>query len=53
MIVSRWTGVEVRALRNERAYAAYRKWGWRPVGSLRPGWENAQTFDVLIRDLPL
>lgn len=38
---------------NERAYTAYRTWGWRRVGSLRPGWENAPTFDVLIRDLPL
>ncbi|WP_280421152.1 GNAT family N-acetyltransferase [Nocardia carnea] len=38
---------------NDRAYARYRKWGWSRVGSLRPGWEDAPTFDVLIRDLPL
>lgn len=38
---------------NERAYAAYRKWGWVRVGWLRPSWEDAPKFDVLIRELPL
>ncbi|MCX0275127.1 GNAT family N-acetyltransferase [Nocardia zapadnayensis] len=38
---------------NDRAYAAYRKWGWVRVGWLRPDWEDAPKFDVLIRDLPL
>ncbi|MFE6861885.1 GNAT family N-acetyltransferase [Nocardia sp. NPDC057668] len=33
---------------NDRAYAAYLKWGWHRVGSLRPQWENAPKFDVLI-----
>ncbi|RBO91350.1 GNAT family N-acetyltransferase [Nocardia puris] len=36
---------------NQLAYAAYRRWGWHRVGTLRPSWENAPTFDVLIRDL--
>lgn len=36
---------------NDRAYAAYRKWGWECVGQLRPHWDNAPTFDVLMRDL--
>jgi ribosomal protein S18 acetylase RimI-like enzyme len=38
---------------NDRAYAAYRKWGWVRVGWLRPSWESAPTFDVLIHNLPL
>lgn len=36
---------------NTRAYRAYLHWGWRKVAQLRPGWDNAPTFDVLI--LPL
>ncbi|MCP2316655.1 Acetyltransferase (GNAT) family protein [Nocardia amikacinitolerans] len=36
---------------NERAYAAYRKWGWTRAGVLTPSWPNAPTFDVLIKDL--
>ncbi len=36
---------------NERAYKAYRKWGWRRVSQLRPSWPDAPTFDVLILDL--
>ncbi|MGX1805428.1 GNAT family N-acetyltransferase [Nocardia sp. NPDC055321] len=36
---------------NERAYKAYRKWGWRKVGALRPSWPDAPHFDVLIREL--
>ncbi|WP_281211400.1 hypothetical protein [Nocardia speluncae] len=38
---------------NEHAYARYRKWGWYRVGWLRPNWENAPTFDVLMHNLPL
>ncbi|OQS15541.1 GNAT family N-acetyltransferase [Nocardia donostiensis] len=38
---------------NEHAYARYRKWGWSRTGVLRPKWEGAPTFDVLIRALPL
>ncbi|MFQ6226820.1 GNAT family N-acetyltransferase [Nocardia sp. NPDC002869] len=38
---------------NERAYARYRKWGWYQVGRLRPRWDDAPIFDVLMRDLPL
>jgi ribosomal protein S18 acetylase RimI-like enzyme len=37
---------------NERAYTAYRNWGWRKVGRLQPKWPNAPTFDVLVLDLP-
>lgn len=36
---------------NVRAYRAYLHWGWRKVTQLRPIWDNAPTFDVLI--LPL
>lgn len=36
---------------NDRAYTAYRRWGWECVGQLRPGWPDAPTFDVLMRDL--
>ena len=36
---------------NERAYTAYKRWGWECVGQLRPGWPDAPTFDVLMRDL--
>ncbi|BDT88529.1 N-acetyltransferase [Nocardia cyriacigeorgica] len=38
---------------NVNAYARYRKWGWFRIGTLRPNWEAAPTFDVLIRALPL
>lgn len=38
---------------NETAYRAYLRWGWRTVGQLRPAWEGAPLFDVLIRPLPL
>lgn len=38
---------------NERAYTRYRKWGWYRVGWLRPNWENAPAFDVLMHNLPL
>ncbi|MEU0502208.1 GNAT family N-acetyltransferase [Nocardia sp. NPDC005998] len=37
---------------NSRAYTTYRKWGWHRVGTLKPSWPDAPTFDVLIRDLP-
>lgn len=36
---------------NTRAYRAYLQWGWRKVAQLRPGWDNALTFDVLILTL--
>ncbi|MBF6090759.1 GNAT family N-acetyltransferase [Nocardia cyriacigeorgica] len=38
---------------NEHAYARYRKWGWWRVGVLRPSWESAPVFDVMVRPLPL
>ncbi|GAA2188723.1 GNAT family N-acetyltransferase [Micromonospora lupini] len=34
---------------NAAAQAAYRSWGWAKVTRLRPNWENAPIFDVLIR----
>ncbi|MGW0432591.1 N-acetyltransferase family protein [Micromonospora sp. NPDC003197] len=34
---------------NLPAQAAYAGWGWRKIGQLRPGWENAPLFDVLVR----
>jgi ribosomal protein S18 acetylase RimI-like enzyme len=34
---------------NAAAQAAYRSWGWRRITRLRPSWENAPTFDVLVR----
>lgn len=36
---------------NTGACRAYLQWGWRKVAQLRPGWENAPTFDVLILTL--
>lgn len=33
---------------NFKAYRAYLHWGWRKVAQLRPRWDNAPTFDVLI-----
>ena len=38
---------------NERAYTAYKRWGWQCVGQLRPAWPDAPTFDVLMHDLPV
>ncbi|MFC3963458.1 GNAT family N-acetyltransferase [Nocardia jiangsuensis] len=38
---------------NRRAYDRYRRWGWRRVGTLRPSWPDAPTFDVLDLPLPL
>lgn len=35
---------------NEPAQAAYAAWGWRKVAEIRPGWDNAPLYDVLIRD---
>lgn len=37
---------------NETARRAYLHWGWRKAGELRPGWENAPTFEVFIKPLP-
>ncbi|MEV1016927.1 GNAT family N-acetyltransferase [Micromonospora sp. NPDC049751] len=34
---------------NVAAQNAYRSWGYTKVTKLRPGWENAPTFDVLVR----
>jgi GNAT superfamily N-acetyltransferase len=36
---------------NIRAYRAYLHWGWRKVAQLRPRWDDAPTFDVLILEL--
>ncbi len=36
---------------NTRAYRAYVHWGWRKVTQLRPNWNNAPLFDVLILTL--
>jgi GNAT superfamily N-acetyltransferase len=33
---------------NTRAYRAYLHWGWRKATQLRPSWDNAPIFDVLI-----
>ncbi|MGH4010021.1 MAG: GNAT family N-acetyltransferase [Pseudonocardiaceae bacterium] len=38
---------------NVAARRAYLHWGWRKVAQLRPGWEHAPLFDVLILPLPL
>ncbi|MGH4010103.1 MAG: GNAT family N-acetyltransferase [Pseudonocardiaceae bacterium] len=38
---------------NVGARRAYLHWGWRKVAQLRPGWEHAPLFDVLILPLPL
>lgn len=38
---------------NTTAYRAYTRWGWRPVGQLRPNWPDAPLMDVLIMPLPL
>jgi hypothetical protein len=34
---------------NVAAQRAYAEWGWEKVGRLRPGWDEAPTYDVLIR----
>lgn len=36
---------------NTRAYRAYLQWGWSKVAQLRPGWDNAPTFDVFVLSL--
>ncbi|MFD4461581.1 GNAT family N-acetyltransferase [Nocardia sp. NPDC058480] len=37
---------------NDRAYSAYRRWGWACVGNLTPTWPDATpTFDVLVKHL--
>lgn len=38
---------------NEGAYRAYKRWGWQPVGQLRPAWPDAPIWDVLILPLPV
>jgi ribosomal protein S18 acetylase RimI-like enzyme len=37
---------------NTRAYGTYLRWGWRAVAKLRPHWQDAPIFDVLILALP-
>ncbi len=36
---------------NTRAHRAYLHWGWRKVAQLRPNWDDAPIFDVLILSL--
>ena len=38
---------------NVHARRAYQHWGWRPVAQLRPHWENAPLFDVMVIPLPI
>ena len=38
---------------NITARRAYLHWGWQHVAQLRPGWDHAPLFDVLVRPLPL
>lgn len=38
---------------NVNARRTYLHWGWRQVAQLRPGWDHAPLFDVLILPLPL
>lgn len=38
---------------NTIAYRAYVKWGWRKASQLRPHWQDAPLFDVLMLSLPL
>lgn len=38
---------------NQRARRAYLTWGWHPVAQLRPRWDDAPLFDVLVRPLPV
>lgn len=38
---------------NTTAYRAYTRWGWHPVGQLRPNWPDAPLMDVLIMPLPV
>ncbi|MGW3789584.1 N-acetyltransferase family protein [Micromonospora arida] len=35
---------------NVTAQTAYRSWGWVKITKLRPNWENAPIFDVLVLD---
>jgi ribosomal protein S18 acetylase RimI-like enzyme len=38
---------------NEIAYRAYRRWGWRKVGQVKPDLPDAPQFDVLVLPLPI
>jgi ribosomal protein S18 acetylase RimI-like enzyme len=38
---------------NTTAQTAYQRWGWRKAAELRPAWENAPLYDVLMLTLPL
>lgn len=37
---------------NITAQAAYNSWGWKKVAQLRPSWEGAPLYDVLVLPLP-
>lgn len=39
--------------RNSDALAIYERWGWAQVAELRPAWEHAPLFDVMLLDLPV
>lgn len=36
---------------NTPAQAAYRSWGWQKVTTLRPGWDHAPTYDVMVKQV--
>lgn len=36
---------------NTPAQAAYQSWGWRKITTLRPDWEQAPTYDVLVKQI--
>ncbi|WP_433390413.1 N-acetyltransferase family protein [Micromonospora sp. KLBMP9576] len=36
---------------NASAQAAYRSWGWQKITALRPGWEHAPTYDVMVKQI--
>jgi GNAT superfamily N-acetyltransferase len=38
---------------NDKAYPIYLHWGARRVGTLRPRWDGAPQYDVLVVELPL
>ncbi|MFE0592390.1 hypothetical protein [Micromonospora echinospora] len=33
---------------NEFARGAYSRWGYRPIGELRPGWEHSPTYLAML-----
>ncbi|MGW4125890.1 GNAT family N-acetyltransferase [Nocardia sp. NPDC004711] len=36
---------------NTRAYAEYRRWGYKKVGTLKPSWPDSPVFNVLVNKL--